>query len=302
MREHLAEPRADVRVAALAWRQHGLISYRQLKALGLDKSAVERRVRRGGLHRVRRGVYAVGHPPLTVEAHFLSAVFAYGNQAVLSHHSAAVLWKLRPAKGPRVDVTVPSGGTRARRGAVIVHRSPVPPDHRTVRERIPVTTPIRTLIDLADCSPRRELERAIDEALYLGWDLSSLQPLPGRRGAGMLSAVLHEHQAGTTRTRSEFEELLLDLCRQYDLPLPLVNRAVEGYEVDFVWPEARLIVEADGWSAHRSRAAFERDRLRDAALGAAGWRVMRITWRRLTREPGLVAAQLARLLGIDLSP
>jgi very-short-patch-repair endonuclease len=81
-----------------------------------------------------------------------------------------------------------------------------------------------------------------------------------------------------------------------------VNRAVEGYEVDFVWPEARLIVEADGWAAHRSRAAFERDRLRDAALGAAGWRVMRITWRRLTREPGLVAAQLARLLGIDLSP
>jgi very-short-patch-repair endonuclease len=288
-----------VRVAALARRQHGLVSYRQLKALGLDKSAVERRVRRGGLHRMRRGVYAVGHTNLTREAHLLSAVFACGDRAVLSHKSAAELWRLRPAKGPRVDVTVPSGGTRARRGAVIVHRSPVPADHRTVRERIPVTTPVRTIIDLADCSPRRELERAMDEALYLGWDLSSLQPLPGRRGAGVLTAVLKDHEAGTTRTRSDFEELLLDLCRQYDLPQPLVNQTIEGYEVDFIWPQARLIVEADGWSAHRSRTAFERDRLRDATLETAGWRVVRITWRRLVREPEAIAAQLARLLGID---
>jgi very-short-patch-repair endonuclease len=296
------QPPKDLRVAALARRQHGVIRRNQLAALGLGDRAIDNRLRAGHLHRVYQGVYAVGHTNLTREAHFLSAVFAYGSQAVLSHRSAAVLWKLRPAKGPRVDVTVPSGGTRARRGAVIVHRSPIPSGHRTVRERIPVTTPIRTLIDLADCSPRRELERAIDEALYLGWELSSLQPLPGRRGAGMLAAVLDEHRAGTTRTRSEFEELLLDLCREYDLPLPLVNQAAEGYEVDFVWPEARLIVEADGWSAHRSRAAFERDRLRDAALGTAGWRVIRITWRRLMREPGLVAAQLARLLGTDMSP
>lgn len=302
MRELLAEPWPDVRVAALAARQHGVISYRQLKALGLDKSAVERRVRRGALTGVRRGVYAVGHTNLTPEGHFLSAVFACGDCAVLSHGSAAVLWTLRPLKGPRVDVTVPSGGTRARRGALIVHRSPVPPDHRTVRERIPVTTPNRTLIDLADCSTRRELERAIDEAVYLGWDLSSLQPLPGRRGAGLLSSVLDEHQDGTTRTRSDFEELLLDLCRQHDLPEPLVNQTIEGYEVDFTWPEARLIVEADGWSAHRSRTAFERDRLRDADLGAAGWRVIRITWRRLMREPEAVAAQIARLLGVALSP
>jgi very-short-patch-repair endonuclease len=161
---------------------------------------------------------------------------------------------------------------------------------------------MRTLIDLADCSTRRELERTIDEALYLGWDLSSLRPLSGRRGAGLLASVLDEHAAGTTRTRSEFEELLLELCRRYGLPQPVVNQVVEGYEVDFAWPEARLIVEADSWSAHGTRTAFERDRLRDAALETAGWRVIRITWRRLIREPEAVAAQLARLLRLGMAP
>lgn len=279
-----------------------MIRRSQLAALGLGDRAIENRLRAGHLHRIYQGVYAVGHTNLTREAHLLSAVFACGDQAVLSHKSAAELWRLRPGKGPRVDVTVPSGGTRARRGAMIVHRSPVPTDHRTVREHIPVTTPIRTIIDLADCSLRRELERAIDEALYLGWDLSSLQPLPGRRGTGLLASVLNAHEPGTTRTRSDFEELFLGLCRQYDLPQPLVNQTIEGYEVDFIWPQARLIVEADGWSAHRSRAAFERDRRRDAALETAGWRVVRITWMRLVREPEAIAVQLARLLGIVLSP
>ncbi|HMJ95492.1 MAG TPA: DUF559 domain-containing protein, partial [Thermoleophilaceae bacterium] len=199
--------------------------------------------------------------------------------------------------------TVPSGGGRGRRrGAVILHRSPLPSEHVTIHKRIPVTTPIRTLVDLADCSTRRELERAIDEAHHIGWDLTSLRPFPGRRGAGLLSALLEEHHAGSTRTRSEFEERLLDLCRNYDLPQPLVNQTVEGFEVDFVWADAGLIVETDGWSAHRTRSAFERDRLRDATLEAAGWRVIRITWRRLAREPELVAAQLACLLGLQLSP
>lgn len=165
-----------------------------------------------------------------------------------------------------------------------------------------MTTPLRTLVDLADCSTRRQLERAIDEAVFLGWDLSRLEPLPGRRGAGLLANVLDEHAAGTTRTKSDFEELVLALCRRYGLPQPVVNQVVEGYEVDFVWADARLILEADSWSAHRTRGSFERDRLRDAALETAGWRVIRVTWRRLTGEPAAVAAQLARLLGLEWPP
>ena len=114
-------------MAELARRQHGLVRRSQLAALGIGGRAIDSRLRAGRLHRIYQGVYAVGHPNLTLEGHFLSAVFACGERAVLSHQSAAVLWRLRPAKGPRVDVTVSSGGTRARRGAVIVHRSPLPP-------------------------------------------------------------------------------------------------------------------------------------------------------------------------------
>ncbi len=283
-------------MAELACRQHGVVRRSQLVALGLGDRAIENRLRAGQLHRVYQGVYAVGHTNLTTEGHYLSAVLACGERAVLSHRSAAVMWRICPKRGPRVDVTVPSGGSRARRGAVIVHRSPLPADHVTVRERIPLTTPARTIVDLADCSSRRELERAIDEAVYLRLDLSSMQPLPGRRGAKTLAAVLDAHAAGTTRTRSDFEELLLELCDSHGLPRPLVNQVIAGYEVDFVWPQARLIVETDGWSAHRRRSAFEHDRVRDATLQVAGWRVVRITWRRLVSEPETVARQLAQLL------
>lgn len=179
---------------------------------------------------------------------------------------------------------------------MIVHRSRLAPVEVTRREQIPVTTPARTLVDLADHLTRRDLERAIDEATYLRLALTSMQPLPGRRGSGLLSEVIKDHAPGTTRTRSDFEERLLALCREHGLPQPLVNQAIEGFEVDFVWAHARLIVEADGWSAHGRRSSFERDRIRDAALQVAGWRVIRITWRRLVREPEAVAKQLLALI------
>jgi very-short-patch-repair endonuclease len=301
MRYNRAEPPPDVRLAALASRQHGVVTRRQLGVLGLDHSAIARRMKMGRLHQLYRNVYAVGRTDLTTKGRYLSAVLAYGNRAVLSHRSAAVLWRICPERGRRIDVTVPSGGSRPARGEVIVHRCSLPAEHRTVLDRIPVTTPSRTIIDLADHATRRELERAIDEALYLGLDLASLQPLPGRRGAGRLAQVLEDHAHGTTRTRSDFEELLLALCDRHALPRPLVNQRILGYEVDFVWPQARLIVETDGWSAHGRRSAFERDRARDAELQVGGWRVIRITWRRLVEEPELVARQLAQLLTDELA-
>jgi hypothetical protein len=128
--------------------------------------------------------------------------------------------------------------------------------------------------------PRRELERAVDEALYLGLDLTSVRPFPGRRGSGVLAEVVRIHSEATTRTRSDFEELVLAVCDDHGFPRPLVNQVICGYEVDFVWPEARL----------------ERDRVRDAALQVAGWRVIRLTWQRLNDDPVAVAQQLGRLL------
>jgi very-short-patch-repair endonuclease len=275
-----------------------VVSRRQLIELGLGDREIGRRVRAGRLHRIHRGVYAVGHPRLTMHGRLLAAVVSYGDRAVASHHSAAVIWGLRKERGPRVDVTVPGGGGRSRRGAIIVHRSSLPPTDVTICEGIPVTTPARTLIDLADVLPRRALERALDEAAFLRLDLRTLRPVPGRRGTGRLRRVLARHRPGSTRTRSWLEERMLALCRRAGLPQPEVNQEIEGHEADFVWREARLIVETDGWAAHGTRAAFEWDRRRDAEHTAAGWRVVRITIRRLEEEPEAVAEQLRRLLGV----
>jgi very-short-patch-repair endonuclease len=199
-------------------------------------------------------------------------------------------------RGPRIDVTVPGSGGRRRRGVVIIHRGALPEGEVVTLGRIPVTSPARTVLDLAGFLPRRQLERVIDEANYLRLDLSDLRPRHGRRGCGTLEHVLADHTAGTTRTRSDLEERMLDLLQSRRLPTPEVNTTIEGTEVDFAWPKQRLIVETDGWRAHGTRKAFERDRRRDAELIAAGWRVVRVSYARLEREPARVAQRLAAAL------
>ena len=282
-------------MASFAAQRHGVVTRSQLNALGLDDRAIARRVKAGRLHRLHRGVYAEGHSRLTLHGRFLAAVLSGGEGAVLSHLSAAVLWNLLPERGPRIDVTVPGGARKGGR-LVIVHRSPLPANEVTSANSIPVTTPARTVLDVAAVVSRRELERAMDEAAYLRLDLGGLRPRRGRRGSANLTRVRTEHRAGTTRTRSEIEERMLALCRRCGFPAPLVNAMIEGYLVDFAWPEQRLIAETDGWQAHRTRSAFEADRRRDGDLVTAGWRSLRITWKRLTSESEAVAVQLGQLL------
>jgi very-short-patch-repair endonuclease len=296
MRKKFDMPAAGRAVLALAERQHGVVTRAQLLELGLTDQGLVRRTEDGRLHRVHQGVYAVGRRTLTSKGRFLAAVVSCGPAAALSYFSAAVLWGLLREGGPRIDVTVPGGGGRRRRGAVIIHRSALPDSDVTVRDGIRVTTPARTLIDLADVLPRRRLERAFDEAAYLRLNLGGLRAIPGRRGRGVLQRVLEAHQPGSTRTRSALEERMLSLCRSFRLPTPEVNAVVDGYLVDFVWRDQRLIVETDGWQAHGTRTAFERDRRRDAALLAAGWRVLRITYRQLESDPAEVAARIRAAL------
>jgi very-short-patch-repair endonuclease len=284
-------------VARLAARQHGVLSRAQLVKLGLSEAAIATRVRTGRLHRVHRGVYAVGHPLLTGHGRFMAAVLACGKAAVLSHGSAALVWGLPWPDPGRVHVTIPPPGGRAPRALVVVHRARLGQGEATRRHRIPVTSPSRTLVDLADVGRSRALERALDEASYLRLDLSGLRPKRGRKGSGLLARVLADHQPGSTLTRSQLEERFLSLCRAHGLAPPGVNRRIEGYEVDFAWREPRLIVETDGHAAHGTRAAFERDRVKDAELTTAGWRVVRVTHRRLADQPEAVLAQLVRLLG-----
>ncbi len=287
----------DQRLAALAERQHGVVSARQLAALGLPQRAVSHRAAAGRLHRIHRGVYAVGHRVLTVNGRRMAAVLAAGPGAALSHASAAALWEIRPTSATRIDVTVPTTGGRAKRPGLRIHRTPtLADDEVTERQRIRVTTPARTLLDLASSLPRRALERALDEAesrdLY---DRRALEAVTnvhkGERGAAALKQAL-DTDAEPALTKSELEELMFTLCADHGLERPLVNRRVAGLEVDFFFPARRLVVETDSWRHHKTRRAFERDRERDAILARAGCHTLRFTHRQLTKEPAMVAATI----------
>jgi Protein of unknown function (DUF559)/Transcriptional regulator, AbiEi antitoxin len=283
----------DGPIADLARRQHGVVSRAQLRALGLGEDAIDWRVKRRRLLRVHKAVYAVGHLALTRNGRFMAAVLACGEAAALSHFSAGVLWGILEDRGQLIHVTVERN--RVCRG-LIVHRSPLQGD-RVRHNGIVVTTPARTLVDLADVvNKRRTLERAFDEAEYLGLDWESAAPMHGRRGSGLLSSVLAVHTPGTTRTLSELEERFLAFCDKHGFPRPEVNVSIEGYLCDFVWRDKWVIVETDGGRAHGTARARGRDPVRDADLQIAGWRVMRIPSLRLSKEPEAVAEQIRRLL------
>lgn len=287
----------DLAIGALAERQHGVVRRRQLLELGVGSGAIDRRLKLGRLRPVHRGVYTIGHRLLTQDGRWMAAVLACGPHAVLSHRAAAALWGMRGHI--RTEVTVP-GGQRGRSG-MTVHRAALPPDERTTHRGIPTTTVPRTLLDLSAVVKRNELRGALREAEHQRLtDPLSLHDLVARYerrpGLRAVRALLAEASVGASIIRSELEERFQDFLIRADLPLPRTNAVVEGYEVDCVWPEQRLIVELDGHASHSPAHAFEVDRARDRRLEAAGWRVIRITWRQLVQEPELVEADLRRLL------
>jgi very-short-patch-repair endonuclease/predicted transcriptional regulator of viral defense system len=298
------QPRGiDGEIAALAGRQYGVVARRQVLALGLGPGAIDRRLARGRLHLLHRGVYAVGHRVVSREGRWMAAVLAVGPEAVLSHRSAAALWRMRPPAGGHIEVTVP--GPRRSRPALKVHHSTLAADEVTVLRAIPVTTPARTLLDLAAVLDARQLRRAIDEAeLHRLTDTTPLGDLterhPRRRGAAALRRILATRTIGATITRSELETRFLEFLDEAVLPRPAVNASLQlGHqriEADCVWPEQHVIAELDGHASHATTAGFERDRARDRALQAQGWRVIRVTWRQLHDEPAAVARDLDRLL------
>ena len=218
----------------------------------------------------------------------MAAVLAVGHDATISHRSAAALWEILPRDDDRpVDVTVTRGHPRNRPG-IQIHRSRQL--QHSLNAGVPLTTPLRTLIDLARTAGTRELERAIEEAQVRNLvTRKDVERLRGRAGAAARGR-------DPSLTRSEAERRLLRLIRAAQLPQPLTNIVVGRHEVDFLWPDERVIVEVDGFAFHGTRAAFERDRAKDRALQAAGYVVLRITWRQLVDEPEAVIAALAAAL------
>ena len=287
-------------LAALATRQHGVAAHWQLVELGLGRKAIEYRLAAGSLERVHVGVYAIGHEALSGRGRRMGAVLTGGPDAVLSHQSAAALWDLRPSSRAAIDVTVPARGRRRRPGITFHRVRHLDEDDRTVVDGIPVTSVPRTLLDLAEVVRPRALERAFEEAERLRLlDVRAVERLldksTGRRGQRPLRALLREYREPPP-TRSELERAFLDLCRAHGLPLPEVNVRIGKYEVDMLWREQKLIVELDGRAFHDTGRTFERDRVRDAELQLE-YRVVRITYRRLNREPAVVAETIRRHLG-----
>jgi very-short-patch-repair endonuclease len=284
MRQGGANSRIDRAIARLSLRPHGVFTDAHLAAAGVSPSAVSRRIRSRRLYRLHLRVYSAIPPQhLKPEGHWLAAVYACGPGAVLSHLAAAALWGLRPPP-TIIDVTVPTANGRKRRNGLRIHRSTsLTPQEATIRRGIPVTTAARTIADLRRMLPRREVAAAIAEA--------AVKRLP----VGDRSGFLHEP------TRSELERTFLRLCRRHRLPMPEVNVRVGPYTVDFLWREANVIVETDGFEAHGTRSAFEADRARDADLTVMGYEVIRFTWRQLSDDPAVVAAILRTVLSRAVS-
>jgi very-short-patch-repair endonuclease len=275
--------RPDAAISRLAANQHGVVTTRQLLTAGVLRSGIADRVAAGRLHPIHRGVYAVGHRKLSDRGRWMAAVLACGDGAVLSHTSAAELWGIRRPHRRRSDaepaphVTVPSTAVKRRRDGIVLHRSStLIPAFCTQRDGIPVTNPARTLADLLRT-------------------LSPAQVAAARREAEFLGLAVNEPESAD-RARTDLEQLFSSLLRRHRLPQPEVNVKIDRYEVDFLWPDHRLIVELDGWDAHRTRSAFEEDRARDTHLATLGYDVLRFTWRQIERDPRGVARTVRSLL------
>jgi len=288
-RTHVWE-RPDVAVARLASEDWGVLSLDELRRCGLSRGTVATRVRRGWLHPVYRSVYAVGHPQLSLEGRFMAAVKAFAGDAVLSHFSAAALWGFLDWDNRTPEVTVVQTGARICRG-IRAHRTSLLEPRDVMRhEGIPVTSPARTLVDLAAVVNEKLLRSAVRRALAkhrvsIRQVAATRRRLGRRRGSVNLSRVLR----AAAPTRSELEDVVFDLVVDSGFACPDVNRPLllAGRRVipDFRWPEQRVVVEADSRTWHDNAIARQDDAQRQALLEACGERVLRVTWNQAIRSP-----------------
>jgi hypothetical protein len=300
--------RTPTDLATLATHQHGVVSIRQLVALGFSRQLVVAEADRSRLLPLHQGVYAVGHRRLSWHGHCWAGVLgAEPNEtdevvwpALASHGSAAYLWGLYRYAPGTIDVTAPIR-RRAKRRFRVHFSSILAPEDRGERLGIPVTSVPRTLLDLAIRARPDQIERLLERAEEL--DLLNIVALEallaragGHRGRGRLGRALAVYRPDPAFTRSRFERLFRRRVKAAGIPAPAMNFNVEGYELDAYWPDLRFAVELDLFETHGTRAAFERDRLRQEELKLLGIEMIRVTRPRLLHEPEAVLANLAVLL------
>jgi hypothetical protein len=286
-------------VAEIAARQHDVIPHRQLVELGLAPYQIRHRVQRARLHRIYRGVYAFGRPGLTREGEWLAAVYACGDGAAISHAPAGALWGMWERSVP-IEVSIPRRRS-ARHPGIVVHRRSLEPDEITERCAVPVTTPMRTLIDLAARLRDGRIEAMVNEAdrldlidpVALRCGLDTVRPGPG---VGVLRRLLDRRTL--TVTDSELERRFLPIAAPAGLGAPLSQVMLSGFRVDFFWPDVGLVVETDGLRYHRTPGQQARDRRRDQAHTAAGLTPLRFTHAQIAHEPGEVERVLRRVASL----
>jgi predicted transcriptional regulator of viral defense system len=286
-------------LANLAERQHGVVSIRQLEGLGYSRDSVSRASRSGRLHRLHRGIYAVGHMSLTWHSHCLAAVLSCGPNALASHTSAAWLWGLLSSRPGTFHVATPT--RRHTKPNLRLHYAALADEDRAVCEGIPATALPRTLLDLAAAVSATRLDRAIERSEERGlFDLRAVDALLRRighhPGISRLRRALAIYRDEPAFTRSRLERRFLELVKSTGLPAPSMGVSEGGYELDAYWQPERFAVELDVYETHGSRAAFESDRLRQEELKLMGIEMIRVTGPRLDREPKVVIERVATLL------
>lgn len=300
---------ATTRRSAEAWRlvrrQHGVITRKQLVALGYSVKAIRHRLADGRLHVVYRGVYAVGRPELDQHGQWMAAVLACGEGAALSHRSAAALWGIRQREGPRIEVSVRVPGPRKVADITARRRPTLTDAELTKHDGIPVTSPVCTLIDLAAVIGRDALEAAVNEADRLNLVdpvtlRAALDDTPPRPGVGVVRDLLDRQTF--TFTRSALERRFRRLAREAGLPVPETCVVVNGFEVDFYWPDLPLIVETDGLTYHRTPTQQKKDVLRDQAHTLARIPHLRFTHAQVRDEPAYVRVTLAKAYAASIGP
>lgn len=284
-------------LARVARRQHGVVSLSQLTDLGFTVDGVGQLARVGRLHRVHQGIYALGPASLSPPGNRIAAVLACGPGSLLAFRSAGSHLELAANSSSLVDVMTPR---QVRRRGIRAHALPtLTAADRIVRDGIPCTSVARTLLDLAAMGPA-VVRPALEQAEALGeFDLRAfaevLERNAGHRGARRLRDALAAMTGPGPRFRSEFERRFRPICRAAGMGEPLINEVVRlpdgPLEVDYLWPDLRLVVECDGYEFHRSRRDFRDDRRRDRRLAAAGIHCLRYVWEDLD-DPGRIAREL----------
>jgi very-short-patch-repair endonuclease len=290
----------DVALSRLAQAQYGLVASSQLAALGFSPSAISRMVAAGRLIRLYRGIYAVGHSRLTARGRWLAAVLACGDGACLSHREGATLLELRRSERSRIDVTIPGRHGRSVPGIQIHRVGALHLDEVSEIDGIRVTTIARTLLDLCDVIPPAQVRRAVEQAERMGQlDYRALRLVAerahGRRALKVFLPLIAEDHGEAARAKSDLEARFLDFIRRFELPAPVVNGIVGGYEVDVHWPGTKLIVELDSWAYHRSKRSFYGDRDKWLDLRAQGFDVLTVTDPMLRRNPSRIADAIRKL-------